>query len=306
MGISVEIEAGYDKSSSRVNASGSVRHVISDKERDTFKLSDKHLKDAVKAYFGKSPHDAFLRSPTPWHDLYKRYHWQEVQVVLAVQRAEILEITSEPTIMKTQEFVNNSSETATFNVAISESVQDTVSSHWSTGGTLTVGQEIEYGVDFIVDVKGKTSISYSQSWGIGGEHSKTVTVGSESGMSVELKPQEAVEARLSASRGVMKVRITYRAHLIGQTAINYKHKYKGHHFWALPIGLVMAAGKISNSNESTEEIKIGYYSNSKIELIDKATGKVRAVHSLDTVPGDESPTDPQEITLELDEVAAAD
>jgi hypothetical protein len=308
MGITIDIVAGNDKSSSHVNASGSVQHVISDQERGTFKLSDSQLKSAVKAYFGKSPNDAYVRSPTPWDDLYKRYHWDQVQMVLAVQRAEILEITSEPTIVKTQEFVNSSkTKSATFNVAISESVQDTVSSNWSTGGTLTVGQEFEYGVEFLgAGGKGKTSISYSQSWGIGGEHSKTVTVGSESGMSVELKPQEAVEARLSASRGVMKVRITYKAHLIGSTAINYNPTYKGHHFWALPIGAVMSAGNIANSNESTEVIEIGYYSNSKIELVDKSTGKLRAEHFLAATPGDDSSLEAQVVALHLDEAAAAD
>ncbi|UCS92145.1 follicular epithelium yolk protein subunit [Echinicola marina] len=275
MGISISIIAGQDKSVCSVNASGTVQHVITDEERTTFRLGDKQLKDAVKAYFGKSPNDAYLHSPTPWGDLYKTYSWPQVNMVLVVQSAEILGITSEPVIVKTQEFTNESSKKGTFNVAISESVNNTTSSNWSVGGSLSVGQKITYGVEFLgTGVKGETSLSYSQSWGTGGQESKSITVGSTSGVSVQLDPGESVLAELSASRGVMKVRIRYNAYLIGSTAINYNPTYKGHHFFSLGIGGVMSSGGISNSIQSTEDIEIGYYSNSKIELKDKVSGKL--------------------------------
>lgn len=286
MGINISIIAGQDKSSSSVNASGSVQHVITDEERTTFQLGDKQLKDAVNAYFGKSPNDAFLHSPTPWNDLYRTYNWPQVQMVLVVQSAEILEITSEPVIVKTQEFANNSKQTGTFNVGISESVNNTTSSNWSTGGTLSIGQKFTYGVSFLgAEGKGETSLSYSQSWGVGGQESKSITVGSTSGVSVVLQPGEAVVAELSASRGVMKVRIRYNAYLIGNTAVNYNPTYKDHHFWSLGIGGVLSAAHIPNSVQSTEEIEIGYYSNSKIELKDSKTKNLKASFMLSDTPG---------------------
>ncbi|MCO6441629.1 MAG: follicular epithelium yolk protein subunit [Nitrococcus mobilis] len=286
MGISISIVAGQDKSASSVNASGTVQHVITDEEQTTFRLGDKQLKDAVKAYFGKSPNDAYLHSPTPWGDLYKKYSWPQVQMILVVQSAEILGITSEPVIVKTQEFVNNSRQKGTFNVAITESVNNTTSSNWSTGGTLTIGQKFSYGVKFLgAGAEGETSLSYSQSWGVGGQESKSITVGSSSGVSVELDPGESVLAELSASRGVMKVRIRYNAYLIGNTAVNYNPTYKDHHFWSLGIAGVMAKGGITNSVQSTEDIEIGYYSNSKIELKDKTTGALKAAYSMADAPG---------------------
>lgn len=276
MGISISIIAGQDELSSAVNASGTVQHVITDKERTTFGLGDKQLKDAVKAYFGKSPNDAYLHSPTPWEDLYKRYNWSQVQMVLIVQSAEILGITSEPVIVKRQEFSNNSTQTGIFNVAVSDSVDNTTSSNWSTGGELTIAQKVSYGVKFLgTGAEGETSLSYSQSWGIGGQESKSITVGSSSGVSVELGPGESVVAELSASRGVMRVRIRYNAYLMGSTAVNYNPTYKNHHFWALAVDKVMSAGNISNSIKSTEDIEIGYYSNSKVELKDKASGRLK-------------------------------
>ncbi|MGB5771350.1 MAG: hypothetical protein WBM32_16005, partial [Crocosphaera sp.] len=120
MTIGISIIVGEDKSTSSVNVSGREQHIITDEERTTFKIGDKALKDAVNAHFGKSPNDAYLRSPTPWGDLYKTYSWPQVQTLLVAQSAEILEITSQPVIVKTQEFENNSDHEATFNVAISE------------------------------------------------------------------------------------------------------------------------------------------------------------------------------------------
>jgi hypothetical protein len=111
--------------------------------------------------------------------------------------------------------------------------------------------------------------------GQGGSESKSVTVGSTSGVSVELDPGESIEAQLTASRGVMKVRITYRAYLAGNTAINYNPTFKDHHFWALDIGGVMQAGGINNSIQFTEDIEIGYFSNAKIELRD-TKGKLKS------------------------------
>ena len=285
MGISISIVAGEDENSSSVNASGSVQHIITDDERSTFGVTDAGLKKAVGDYFGKKPADAYLHSPTPWGDLYKTYGWQQVQTLLVVQKAEILGITSEPVIVKTQEFENNSSKKGTFNVAISETVQDTTTSNWSTGGTLTVGQKFEYKVKFLgTGGGGETSLSYSQSWGIGGSESKSTTVGSSSAVSVELEPGESVIAELTASRGAMKVRIHYNAYLIGQSAVNYNPTYKGHHFWALPIGSVMSGGGLTNSVKSTEDIEIGYYSNSKVELKNAKTGELKMARSLADVP----------------------
>lgn len=287
MGIDVSITAGPDGTSSSANVSGSIQHLITNDERSTFRLGDAQLKEAVNAYFGKAPNDAYLTSPTPYGDLYQTYGWQQVSTVLVGTKAEILSLTSEPVIVKTQEFSNQSSQKGTFNVSISEQLSDTSTSTWSTGGTLTVGQKISYGINFLGSgVKGETSLSYSQSWGVGGSQSKTVTVGSTSGVTVELDPGEAIIAELSASRGTLKVQITYNAYLIGYAAVNYNPTYKDHHFWALPIQNVMSAGGINNSVPSTEVLNIGYYSNSKITIRDKVSGaKLSTFYSADEHPG---------------------
>lgn len=278
MGIDISVVAGSDAGSSSVQASGSVQHIITQQERESFNLNDNQLKNAVSAYFGKRPNDAYLSSPTPWGDLYKTYGWPQVQTVLVVDKAEIMGLTSQPVIVKTQEFVNNSSQKGTFNVAISEQLSNTATTSWNMGASLTVTEKITAGIDFIAKGSAELSMSLTTSFGVGGSNSKTVTVGSNSGVTVELDPGESIIASLSASRGSLKVRIWYRAYLVGSTAVNYNPTYKDHHFWSLPISGVMQAGGIKNEIMTVQDIEIGYYSNSKIELSDKLTGKSISTH----------------------------
>jgi hypothetical protein len=125
MAIQINVNAGLDAATSSVQASGNVIHVISDLERGTFNINDANLKKLVEKYFGKSPNDAYVRSDTPWGDLYKTYNWPQVQVNLVVQSASILGITSEPQIINSQKFSNNSSVKGNFNVSITQQVNNT-------------------------------------------------------------------------------------------------------------------------------------------------------------------------------------
>lgn len=273
MAIQINVNAGLDAATSSVQASGNVIHVISDLEKGTFNIKDANLKQLVAKYFGKAPNDAYLHSDTPWGDLYRTYNWPQVQVNLVVQSASILGITSEPQIVNTQKFSNNSSVKGNFNVAITQQVNNTTQSNWSSSDKISVGQKISYEIGFLgTGVKGETSLSYEHSWGQGGSESKSVTIGTSSGVSVSLDPGESIVAELSASRGVMKVRLVYNAYLTGVSAVNYNPTFKGHHFFALDIGGLLNAGGIANSVQITEDIEIGFFGNSAINIKD-ASGK---------------------------------
>lgn len=271
--IKVNIVAGTTKAESSIKASGSVQHVITDKERGSFGINDDALKGAVDAYFGKRPNDAYVKSPTPWGDLYKKYDWPQVQTVLVVTGAEITSISSNPEIVAHQTFTNTSKVAGTFNCGISVSKETTAESNWSTTNTIEVGQKFEYGVSFIAEVKGETSLTYSHSWGEGGSKSESVIVGSDSGVSVELQPGESVKATLTSSRGELKARVTYEAHLIGDAAVNYNPTHKGHHFWGLNIDGIMNSKGIKNSMKYTEDITVGFYTDSTIEITNTVTNK---------------------------------
>ncbi|KAG7295238.1 hypothetical protein JYU34_022210 [Plutella xylostella] len=257
----------------QVKYSGSDVSVISDVERATYKINDGQLKNAIQAYFGKRPDDAFMRSPTPWGDLYRTYGWSEVTRTLRPKSARVLKIAANPEILLEQVFENNSTKPATFNVGISQSVQNTISSSWSKGGDLTVSQEINYGFDIkAVSFGGSTSFSYSSSWGYNSEKSESVTVGSSASMELLLLPGQSVRAQLHATRGKALVEVEYEASLSGAIAVNYDKGYRGHHYWSLPVGGVMSSGQISNNIVSKEVIEIGYFSNAKVVVHDRAMG----------------------------------
>ncbi len=276
-GFQISIIAGKDEQSSSVTASGQIQNVITDGERDAFQINDPELMEALIAGNGKTPKGAWLRDPTPpVGTLFGTYNWEQTSTVMSITSAEILGITSEPVILKTQEFENSSSVEATFNVSISDTVTDSSSSEWSTGGSLTVGQSISYEVSFLGSgVGGETSLAYSQEWGEGGTHSTEVMVGSESGVEVTLQPGQSVIASLTASRGVMRVRVHYNAKLRGYTAVYYDDStYKNIDYYSFWTPTVMSNTNISNSVDSTEDIEIGYFSNGNITLMDGATKEI--------------------------------
>lgn len=267
-GINVKIVAGKDKASSSVTASGTILHVITDQERTNFGIGDSPLKNAVNAYFGKKPNDVYVKSPTPWDDLYKTYSWPQVTTNLTVVDAKVMEITSEPIILAKKTLRNNSNVPATFTADVSDSVSNTATSSWNASVTAGFSQTISYevGIEGIAKVGGSSTFSFSGTYGQGGSHSSSTTVSSGQAVSVKLDPGQAVVANLNASRGTMKVRVTYDVHLEGDVAVNYNPTFKGHHFWALGIGGVMQAAGKPNTFTVTEDISVGYYSNGEVTL----------------------------------------
>ena len=59
--------------------------------------------------------------------------------------------------------------------------------------------------------------------------------------------------------------------------IKYNPTFKDHHFWALDIGSVMAAGGITNRRQITEDITVGYYSNAQVTLSDGQKMSLKAM-----------------------------
>jgi hypothetical protein len=284
-GISVVVTAGLTAATSSVTATGSVQHVITDNEVNSFKIQDGPLKNAVGKAMGKNPNDAYLHSPTPWNDLYSTYGWPQVQTILVVQSATITGITSQPTIVATQKFINNSNIPGTFNVGISQNVTNTTETNWSQTNTIDVSQSINYEIGFLgTGGGGSTTMSYSYAWAQGGSQSQSVALGSSQGVSVDLQPGQAVNAQLTASKGTMNVRIVYKAYLMGATAINYNPTFNGHHFYACDIGNVMGAGGIANQLTFTEDIQIGFFSNSQVELTNPDGSQVKALPAMVGAP----------------------
>lgn len=274
--IDVEVTGKYDgdQSALKVYHSGSQADVISNEERNTFNLGDSKLKDAVRAYFGKKPDDAYLRSPTPFGDLYSTNDWSQVIRTLVPKASRILKITTQPQIVKQQVFENNNTKPELFNMGMQQDVREYVSSSWNQPQELNINQDISYGFD-IKSLKrnGKSSFEYTSKYGQNYKKSRTVKVGATSSMNVLLQPGQAALATLEATRGTITVEIDYEANLSGAVAVNYDETYKGHNFWALDVKGVMEKGNLSNKMRSKEVIEIDFYATPKVAVFDRANGE---------------------------------
>jgi len=286
MSILISAIAGLNIASSSVSATGNEFHIITEAEKQTFQLNDIQLKNAVTKYFGKTPTDVFLKSNDnwpnkSWADLYSRYNWQQLQVHMQVQDIKITDISSQPVIIASRYFRNSSSKPATFSANISENIANTIESNWSQSTSATSSFSFTQTVEVNVELAKETSqfsagFSLSETWGKGGSSSQTTTVGSSSGLTVNLNPGEEVTAQLIATRGTMKVRVNYIVYLSGNTAINYAKPYQGHHFWAFPIETVLNASNVPSYKIVTEDIQIGYYSDASVIVQDKQ-GQAKAL-----------------------------
>ena len=165
-------------------------------------------------------------------------------------KVEVLEVTTKSIELKSQVFQNDGRFDASFSATMSASVSNSVTSTWNTGGTPKTQDKISYNVEFPgTEVGDETSseVIFSQMWGIGGSHITSVTLGSSDGVTVTVKSHHTVNAVLSATRGVMKARITYTD---------------------------------NNNHESTEDIEIDYYFDGQITTHDSKTNEIQSIFYL--------------------------
>ncbi|XP_023950848.2 spherulin-2A-like [Bicyclus anynana] len=133
---------------------------------------------AVRNHYGPIPRNVYLKSPTPWGDLYKEYNWEQVSMLLKVKSAKINESSIKSVLILAQNFDNPSNKTIKVNAGITQSVENTVTTSWSSTKEVTVAQEIEYDLNIIfAKLSGTTSFSYTSSWGKSEEKSETITIG---------------------------------------------------------------------------------------------------------------------------------
>ncbi|KAL0810334.1 hypothetical protein ABMA28_010487 [Loxostege sticticalis] len=258
----------------QINYSGVNTKVVAQNEINVFKINTRNLNKALKKYYGQKPSNAYLKSPTPWGDLYKKYHWEQVSRILSIKSARLKSITRKPVVVMTQDFENHYNRTIKANTGISQTVENTFSTSWSQSSEVTISQELEYDVNvFFAKLTGTTGFSYTSSWGKSVEESETVTIGSTTSMETELAPGQAATAVLSANRGYVEIEVVYVASLRGNVAVNFRNGYNGHYFWGPSIGKVMEAGGLSNEIVTVETIKVGVYMDSSLKVFDKVTGQ---------------------------------
>lgn len=265
MNIGVNITT--NNNDSIVSAHGHLCNVITENERNTFGLGDHQIKTAIESIHGKRPNDVFVRSPTPWDDLYSRFNWPQVQRFTKVRRVDVVENKEITVVVSEAILKNNSSHRGTFTTNLSTSVRNTTSSHWSQSHGISIGQKISYGFKWLdVEFGGETSFGYSNGWGHGSTQSNENSTNVGGNIQVQLEPNEIVRAQIVAKRANAKVKVEYESYLTGYVAMNYYPPYKGHHFWAWDVEEILEKNDRPNLFISTENITVELHSNVELKL----------------------------------------
>ncbi len=256
MSISVIILAGTSFALSNVTTQGNMQHIIDEAEKINFKVANSdELTTACGKMTGRKPNDIYLISPTPWGDLFRTYNWPQTETVIKVKSAEITSISTQPEIIKTQSFKNQSKIPGTFNVSISDQVTNSTQSTWNNSQFVNFNQSINYGISFLGSgISGSSSFFYNNTWGQSKSESTNYTIGSTSGVTVVLQPGETVTSILSASRSKMNVQIVYEASLRGNVALSYDPPFNKHHFYVLKTAEIMKTANIPNNTQSIKNV----------------------------------------------------
>ncbi|KOB76420.1 Follicular epithelium yolk protein subunit [Operophtera brumata] len=262
----IKIDIVAESNGPLLTSSGANTQVASESDIELFFTDSDNLKQAVTTHYGKKPKNIYYKSPTPWGDLYKTQIWEEVTKITSFESYRVKSASKTPVVVLTQDFENNSNNTVKVNTGISHTVENTLTTSWTTSKELELSQELEYDVNvYFSKISGTTGISYTSTWGQGEEKSESVTIGSTSAVETELKPGQAVTAVLSVNTGLLEIEVFYKTSLRGNLAVNFKRAHEGHHFWGPQVKDVMKSAGIENRKSTMESIKIGYNIDAKLK-----------------------------------------
>lgn len=200
----------------------------------------------------------------------------------------VLGIKSKPAILAKKEFKNTSTDkTAKYTASITQQVEETISNTWSKSGTITVGTEVNVGVDLkVASVGGSLSLGISATFGKDTTESQTVTLGSSTGIEIELKPGQAATVTLSCNRGTLESEILWSGYLFGEVVCYHPNPHKGHYIWAHDIVELREEISAPRYMDIKEIIKVGFYSEATVIVADSTTKELLAMYSLDHSSGE--------------------
>lgn len=271
--ITIDLEAGDDISDFIINYSGYEENIITDEFISLFNIERNNLRLAVKSFYGTLPRDVFLKSPTPWGDLYKTYNWEEIRTILRVSGVRIKRNSFKKTVVLSHDFENPSNLTIKVNAGLSQSVENTITTTWSQSKEFSVAQEFEYDFSVIfAKTSGTTEISFTSTYGKSEERSESVTIGSTSAVEIELKPGQSATAVLTAKKSELEIEVVYVATLRGNVAVNFRKSYKGHHFYGPSVIAVLKSAGLETEIMTYETIKLGTFMEASLKVFDKETG----------------------------------
>ncbi|CAH0403738.1 unnamed protein product [Chilo suppressalis] len=246
---------------------GEDNKVVTDHEKELYNITLENLNRGMRVELGKAPDNLFLKDPTPYGDLYKRYKWPEVKRNLKVVNAEIVDLIRKEGVLKTHEHVNNSTEAVKKIRSLYDFVESSVYSSWSKTGLPAEETFYDVNVNF-----GDTKFVYENEWRDRTLKSTLVKIGVTKKGRITVKPGQTVVTKLKAFKTIITIKLKYKAQLIGNLIGDYERLYGKYHFYSPNINNIMGAAGLTNDIETTESLEVVCYSDPSLHVYDRDTG----------------------------------
>lgn len=265
--IKIDIKTDSNYEDIRIKFSGDDNKLITDKEIVLFNITKENLLRGVRVELGRYPEDIFLKDPTPYKNLFKRFKWEEVRRHLKITKTKVLQIVNENTIVNVHEHINTASNSINYTGAVFQTVENTIYSFFSNYG-LPV-DEFFYDID--VNFHNK-KFKYENKW----RNDSVRTVNSDFGVKkegiTEIMPGQTILSNLTGLKTIILIEVEYTANLIGNIIADYEALYGKYHFYSPTIAKIMRAAKLVNEVKTTEWIEIRCYTEPRLRIFYKDTG----------------------------------
>ncbi|KAI8433550.1 hypothetical protein MSG28_015576 [Choristoneura fumiferana] len=266
--IIIDIHASETMRESDIAVKGSLQKVITPTDITSFQLTESVLKNGVYKLTDtqkRVPTNVYIKSPTPWHDLYKTYGWKQVNTVIKPVKTNIVYIEKETDVVLNRKIVHGGSEPSEHKVTLPTKVENNVTSYWNKD-TKPFKADIEYNINFD-GIGNLTKFNLNSTWNTN-LFKRDVGVVSPSVVQFSLEPNQNSSVTLTATKVTVNVQVEHMAILDGIVVANFEEAINGHHFYAYDIGSVMDAANLSDIITTKEDIVIQFYADSKVIVED--------------------------------------
>lgn len=268
-GITISIEPGPTEANTTIRYEGNDLKILTDKDKTAFNLTQEAIEKAVQVYSGEKATDVFIKSPTPWNDLYKTYKWREVKREFKIKDIRLINITHEERNMSIKDFRNDGNDTKVIKGEVRDAYDSFISRHyWS--GNIKVNASLIYNLTRPYD----PPLLYAYSSDVGqfylgsGLNSITIT---KTRAKFTLEPNQTAKFYVKANQVTVRVMVEYETNLIGDVVVNYENKHEGHHFWAYDINEVLSASNMTSTVRTNEYVEVYYLQDFKTQIVDGST-----------------------------------
>lgn len=217
---------------------GNTTNIISDVEKQMFRMTEDNLRTGVEALAGSRPDLVFLRDPIPGHgDVFANNRWEQTMSVITVNELFFNNITFSKNVVIDRRFYTNP-----LNVSIPRvvSLESEMGNRlWIEPGDLC-SWNVNRFIDFNISFQNRRSFSFTIEWGC--RRNETISTRIANVITQTIPPRGLLTVVLSARLLQFDFTATYKTGLRGQAVGYWRNGHLGQTFRAFDIETVMRFG----------------------------------------------------------------